>query len=113
MRCAARHNAALKIHPAARLFECAPVSALSGSEERRRGSGVGERTGHSGGALGEDWMLLYGSALVVMLFATSIISLTAAGAQPAPSAQSMNNASLEPSRRGAWLQAVGFVSLSA
>jgi hypothetical protein len=60
-------------------------------------------------------MLWYGSVLV-LLFGTSIISLSAAGAQPAPSVDSLMRSPLEQpysSRREARLQAIGFSSLAA
>ena len=56
-------------------------------------------------------MLWYGSVLV-LLFGTSIISLSAAGAQPAPSIESPLEQPYS-SRREARLQAIGFSSLAA
>jgi hypothetical protein len=59
-------------------------------------------------------MLLYGS-LLVLLFATSIVSLTAAGGQPPPDTETLLRSPLEQQRfrRDVRLQAVGFTSLAA
>jgi hypothetical protein len=60
-------------------------------------------------------MLWYGG-LLAGLFATSIVTLAAAGAEPPASIQSFTRSSREEQRfyrRGARLQAIGFTSLAA